>query len=111
MEQYVQRDYGVALSKSEKQLKRDGSGKFDAAVDANSGLSVVRLFDNSTVQLCSSHAGVQPIQEVQRRVRRNARSILLPSPAIVVEYNDHIGGVDLIDMHSALYRIDHRGRK
>lgn len=97
--------------KSEKELKRSGRGSFDLKTDLNSGLCVVRWFDNSAVQLSSTFVGAEPVQSSRRWDRRLGRYIEIPCPAIVKSYNEHMGGVDKFDMFAALYRIDHKSRK
>ena len=53
------------LLKTEKELKKEGRGSYDCAVDANSGLSVVRWFDSSAVQLSSTLTSVEPLSTVK----------------------------------------------
>ena len=35
--------------KSEKELKKEGRGSYDVSVDLNSGIVIMRWFDNKTV--------------------------------------------------------------
>ena len=52
--------------KSEKELKKEGRGSYDGSVDLNSGIVIVRWFDNKAVQLISNYIGIEPIDEVKR---------------------------------------------
>ncbi len=46
--------------KSEKELKKEGRGSFRGAVDLNTGITVVRLFDRKMVQLASNYLFSHP---------------------------------------------------
>lgn len=97
--------------KSEKELKETGRGSVDMSVDANSGIVVVRWLDNSAVQLSSTHAALEPMTTVQRWDRKAHKYVSVSCPAIIREYNEHMGGVDLFDMLMSLYRVDHKSIK
>ena len=88
-----------------------GRGLSDMAVDANSGLVVVRWLDNSAVQLSSTHAAVEQVTTVQRWDRKEHKHVQVNCPAIVKEYNEHMGGVDVFDMLMSLYQVDHKSTK
>jgi hypothetical protein len=100
-----------SLLKSEKELKKSGRGSSDWCVDANSGLTVVRWLDSSAVQLSSTHAAIEPMTSLKRWDRKQHKYVDVPCPAVVKEYNSHMGGVDLFDMLMALYRVDHKSPK
>ena len=97
--------------KSEKELKKEGRGSSDWSVDANSGIAVVRWLDNSSVQVSSSHTAVEPMTTIRRWDRKERKYVDIPCPAIIKEYNEHMGGVDLFDMLMALYKVDHKSPK
>ena len=97
--------------KSEKELQKIGRGATDMAVDANSGLTVVRWLNNSTVQLSLTHSGIQPMSSVKRWDRKQHRYVDVDCPAIMKEYNEYMGGVDLFDMLMSLYKVDHKSTK
>lgn len=42
---------------SEKELTKKGRGSFDFVVEVNSGVTVIRWFDNGLVQLLSNYVG------------------------------------------------------
>lgn len=106
----INRLKGCAL-KDEKSLKKDGRGAFDELVEMNSGAVAVRWFDNRSVDLLSSYIGVNPVSNVQRYDKKNKKMITVPRPAIVKEYNKFMGGIDLHDMLTALYRFPIRARR
>lgn len=97
--------------KTEKELKTEGRGSFDSKFDRNSKISIVCWLDNRIVQLSSTLAAVEPVTSVRRWDKKQQKHIDVPCPAIVSEYNEHMGGVDLFDMLNSLYRIDNRGPK
>ncbi|KRZ01754.1 PiggyBac transposable element-derived protein 3 [Trichinella zimbabwensis] len=79
----------VQLKEHDATLRRKGRGAFTKVTDQTNGVSVVKWFDNKPVLLSSTFA----------------------SPAIIHEYNQHMGGVDLNNMLTRLYRIEHKSRK
>ena len=80
---------------SEKELKKKGRGSFDFVVEANSGVTVIRWFDNGLVQLLSNYVGNDLAAQVRRWSRKEGRFINIDRPEIVVQYNSNVGGVDL----------------
>lgn len=92
-------------------MKKGGRGSYDYSVDANSGLHVVRWMDSSAVQLSSTHVSIEPMSKVKRWYRNQKKHVEIDCPAIVKEYNDHMGGVDLFDMLMSLYWLDHKSCK
>ena len=97
--------------KEEKVLKKEGRGAFDAAVDLNSGLTIVRWFDNRQVQFASNYAYTEPVEAVRRWSSKEKKHIDVTRPAVVQIYNAGMFGVDLFDMFMALYRLHHRSKK
>lgn len=96
---------------SEKELKKKGRGSFDFVVEANSGVTVIRWFDNGLVQLLSNYVGNDLAAQVRRWSRKEGRFININRPEMVVQYNSNVGGVDLCDMLMSMYRIRHRSTK
>ena len=97
--------------KIEKQLKELGRGSMDWRADANSGITAIRWYDNGIVQLVSTHIGNQQGKKVGRWSAKESKRIEIDCPAMVEEYNAHMGGVDLCDMLLALYRVRLRSCK
>ena len=97
--------------KSEAELKEEGRGSFCGAVDLNTGTTIVRWYDKKLVQLASNYSFTHPTDVVQRFSKQDNKYIDVPRPQIVILYNGGMGGVDLIDMFQALYRLHHKSRK
>ena len=80
-------------------------------MDLNSGIVIVRWFDNKAVQLISNYTGVEPIDEVERWSKTAGKMITVSRPKIVKVYNSVVGGVDLFNTFQALYRLDHKSHR
>lgn len=96
---------------SESDLKKLGRGSYDMKCEINHGISTVRWLDNKAVQLVSTYIADEPIATCRRWSSKEKKFIDIARPAIVSEYNKHMGGVDLSDMLMELYKINHRSAK
>ena len=96
------------ILKSEKELKREGRGPADMAVKSNLELAVTRWIDNSAVLLSSTH---EPPSTTKRYNCKEKKYVNVKYPALVKEYSEHMGGVNLFDMLMALYKVDHKSVK
>ncbi|XP_036963569.1 piggyBac transposable element-derived protein 3-like [Acanthopagrus latus] len=94
----------------EKDLKAQGRGSMDHRVNQN-GMIIVRWCDNKAVNLVSSFVGITPQSEVKRWDRKTKNYLMVPRPGIVETYNRFMGGVDLLDMLSALYKYSLKSRQ
>ena len=72
---------------------------------------VVRWKDNKTVSLASSVHGVEPVSNSSRRCKKESRSLSVPTPDAVKQYNISMGGVDLHDQFVASYCHRIRSKK
>ncbi|KRY14741.1 PiggyBac transposable element-derived protein 3, partial [Trichinella patagoniensis] len=75
--------------------KRRGRGSMDFPRTNDNKLCVVKWFDNREVILSSTYKCVDPVEPVRRWDKMQRQFIDVPSPAIVREYNQFMGGVDL----------------
>lgn len=69
--------------KSEKKLKEEGRGSFDAKLEVNSNTAAVRWCDTRAVDLVSSYKGMEPLGEVRWWDRCQKAYVNVPRPAIV----------------------------
>ena len=90
---------------AERDLKKKGRGSYDFIVEANSGVMVIRWFNNGLVQFLSNYVGNNLAAQARCWSRKEGRFINIDRPAMVVEYNSNMGGVDLCDMLMSTYRI------
>ena len=79
--------------KCEKDLKKEGRGSSSYISDANSGIVLVRWFDNISVQLVSTYSSPATSGTVKRWNQSSNWHILVPCPEIVKNYNSVIGGL------------------
>ncbi|KRX23797.1 PiggyBac transposable element-derived protein 3 [Trichinella nelsoni] len=77
--------------------KRRGRGSIDFRRTNDNKLCVVKWFDNREVILSSTYKCVDPVEPVRRWDKMQRQFIDVPSPAIVREYNQFMGGVDLTE--------------
>lgn len=67
--------------------------------------------DNKSVHLVSSFLGINPEEYVSRFDRKLKEKVRIKCPAIIKQYNRHMGGVDLLDSLIGRYKISMRSRK
>ena len=73
--------------------------------DYNSGITILKWFDNNSVQLISNYIGNGLGEPGRCWDRKNTRYIQIERPKMVEIYNANMGGVDLCDMMLSTYRI------
>ncbi|XP_050038274.1 piggyBac transposable element-derived protein 3-like [Dermacentor andersoni] len=97
---------------SDKDLKKKGRDSYVEMETTFEGVSLraVKWFDNRPVTLLSTIASASPENTV-KRFDKTRTSVSITRPSIVGVYNECMGGVDLMDMLVALYRINLRSKK
>ncbi|KAJ8957327.1 hypothetical protein NQ314_006577 [Rhamnusium bicolor] len=96
--------------KEMKKLDRGTSEEYVANVDGVD-LSAVAWKDNKTVSLLSTAYGELPLHKVTRYDRKQKKNISINCPNVIIQYNKHIRGVDLLDSHIGRYKIPLRSKK
>ncbi|XP_018020808.1 piggyBac transposable element-derived protein 3-like [Hyalella azteca] len=99
------------IMENDKKLQKEGRGSFDYRVETNRDVIAVKWFDNKSVHLLSTYAGITPEDTVKRWDKKRNKHIEINRPFVVKEYNKFMGGVDLCDMLIELYRIDFKSKK
>ena len=97
--------------KAEKVMKKEGRGAMNSKVDVASNVVAVRWFNNKKVDMISSSVGVEPVNDVKRYDKKAQKKIDILCPAIIQEYNQHMGGVDLLDCLVSLYKFPLKSRR
>ena len=89
---------------TDKALMKEGKGSSSYQCDTNSGITVLKWFNNKCVHLCSNHSNPCEISTVERwdKVERKHVKIACPQTQSK-EYNKSMGGVDLVDMLISVY--------
>ena len=84
---------------SDKELKDEGRGSYEmkeASVDGVK-LLAIKWTDNCSVTVFSSFDSVEAMKTVKRYVKKEKKFIEVQCPAAVANYNEHMGGADLLD--------------
>ncbi|KAJ8879910.1 hypothetical protein PR048_020530 [Dryococelus australis] len=81
-----------------------GRGSHDYRTESEQNIIALKWYDNRYVHLVSSHKGKNPVEPVKRWSVAKPQYVDVSRPAIVMEYNNFMGGVDLHGMLIALYR-------
>ena len=71
----------------------------------------VKWNDNQCVTVATNFSTVEPLHKAKRWSSAKKASIDLPQPAVVHEYNLHMGGVDILDRFMSNYRPVFRSKK
>ena len=88
----------------DKDLKKHGRGPCSYRIDVNSGLLLLKWYDNKAVYLASTYASAKTVKHVERWDKSLKKHFPVPLHEVVAEYNGLMGGVDLADMFISLYR-------
>lgn len=96
--------------KSEKQLKEMGRGAC-SVVSNNANVTVTRWLDSSVIHMVSSCAGQSPEDVANRWVKKEKTMMTVQKPFSVALYNQHMGGVDLVDQCLAMYPHRRRNKR
>ncbi|KAK2707436.1 hypothetical protein QYM36_015207 [Artemia franciscana] len=96
---------------TDSEMNKRERGTSDYRTDIHSGAIEVKWLDNNTVCLASTYAGITPQDTCRRWNVKDKSRVEMPRPAIVYEFNPHMGGVDLADMLVEICRTHLRTRK
>ena len=89
-----------------KSLQKSGCGSMDYRMDNNSGITIGKWVDNSSVvQRFVSFCGIEPMSKISCWCKKDKKHKDMPCQAIVMQYNESMARVDFADMLIALYHI------
>ncbi len=96
---------------SDKAMKNAGRGTSSEVSAEDGKLCVVKWYDNKPVLLMSVVHGTQPEDTCQRWDKKIKQYVTVSRPSIIREYNNKMGGVDLMDRMISYYRMSTRTKK
>ncbi|CAB4024272.1 Hypothetical predicted protein [Paramuricea clavata] len=91
-----------------KEMKKTARGHCVAQVERNTNVVCVQWNDNKVVGLISSYVGREPMTEARRWDKKEKKHVQIQKPKIVEEYNKFMGGIDLLNMCTNLYKRYHQ---
>ena len=96
---------------SDKELRSQGRGSYDYKTDQNTGIHLIKWYDNKSVLIGSTFSGVESRQVVRRWDSKTKAHVHVSCPDMIIDYNSAMGGVDLADMLISLYRTKMNPKK
>lgn len=94
-----------------KEDKRMQRGDSDQIIRSDEKIVVVKWRDSKPVTLASTAYGQDPIGTVKRWNKEQKCRLEITCPAIVMEYNKNMGGVDICDQMMECYRTWLKSKK
>ena len=71
----------------DKDLMKEGRGSSSYWCDTNSGITVLKWYDNKCVQMCSTYSSPSEISTVSRWDRVQKKYVVIDCPNTIKEYN------------------------
>ncbi|XP_028407827.1 piggyBac transposable element-derived protein 3-like [Dendronephthya gigantea] len=99
------------MLKSADKMKKEGRGSINQLVREDKNICIIQWFDNKEVLTASSEFGSDPVDVCRRWSKADNAYIDVQHPALIKQYNDKMGGVDLSDRMISYYRMCARTKK
>ncbi|XP_033214089.1 piggyBac transposable element-derived protein 3-like [Belonocnema kinseyi] len=96
---------------SNKIVKREKRGTCKYIIEHTDGIFICKWVDNSAVTVASTKYGFEPTNATKRYSRKDKKSVIVPQPHCIYQYNKSMGGTDRMDQDIIRYKIDIRGKK
>lgn len=97
--------------KPEKELRKESRGAMDSLVECDSNSIAVRCYDNRKVDVISTFIGIKPLINVKSYDKNMKEKVNVPCPQVINYYNENMGGIDLLDSLTALYKAEVKTRR
>ena len=94
-----------------KELAKKKRGEFDFRQDAANKFTLAKWHDNAVVSVISNCHGIAPIRNATRWSAKDKKQLTVTVPDVVHQYNQFMGGTDLMDRNISNYRITIRLKK
>lgn len=92
-----------------KLMKKTERGFFHVQCDKT--VMAVKWHDNQCVTVATNFSSVEPLGKAKRWSSAKKSVIDLSQPAVIRKYNEHMGGVDILDRFMSNYRPVFRSKK
>ena len=69
-----------------------------------------KWMDCKAVHMLSNFLATQPVQDVHRKKKGSSAKQSIKCPYVIQQYNQHMGGVDLMDQKKVTYQFDRRSK-
>lgn len=86
-------------------------GQCEERLSPDGSICALRWMDNGAVTMLSTCHAKLPLHDANRYDRKGKRKIVVRMPDSVYNYNQYMGGNDLADQNTAVYRCKVRSRK
>ncbi|KAI8432624.1 hypothetical protein MSG28_013610 [Choristoneura fumiferana] len=96
---------------NDKDMKKKGRGAYEVVCDNDRKLAVTKWVDNQCIHIASSFCAQDPVTSIERYDKKQKKRVSVTCPKVIKIYNLHMGGVDVADMLTALYRIHMKTRR